>query len=79
MPVIQYFDTVAAAHHRMEKLMADHPDYRPGDQIDLYEPPKHCGQTMQVYTGQSNTHAYEVVCRDDDAEFRTDDNGNVIA
>jgi hypothetical protein len=58
--------------------MTGHPDYQPGDQIDLYEPPQHCGQTMQVFTAQTSTSAYEVVCPEDDAEFRTDHNGNVI-
>ncbi|MFJ5644020.1 hypothetical protein [Streptomyces sp. NPDC093223] len=59
--------------------MTNHPNYRPGGQIDLYEPPGHCGQTMQVYTSRTSAAAYEVVCREGDAEFRTDDNGNVIA
>lgn len=59
--------------------MPNHPDYRPGDQMDLAYPPAHCGQPMQVFTYPNAQAAYEVVCPEDDAEFRTDDNGNVIA
>ncbi|CAL9651124.1 hypothetical protein [Streptomyces sp. enrichment culture] len=59
--------------------MPQHPDYKPGDQIDLYDPPEHCGQPMVVWNSRTSAAAHEVVCREYDADFRTDYDGNVIS
>lgn len=48
-----------------------------GDQIDLHDPPKHCGAPMEIYRGCVG--AYEVVCRDRDLGFDTDHDGVIVA
>ncbi|MCX5145120.1 hypothetical protein [Streptomyces sp. NBC_00338] len=53
--------------------MASH---REGDQIDLYDPPEHCGAPMEIYAGR--TGAYEVVCRDQDLGFDTNHDGVIV-
>ncbi|MCF3960289.1 hypothetical protein [Streptomyces fuscigenes] len=50
--------------------------YRPGDGVDLHEPPEHCGTPMTLYRGSRS--AFELVCGHCNAEIRTDEDGVVI-
>ncbi|MEU1497300.1 hypothetical protein [Streptomyces sp. NPDC005732] len=51
---------------------------RKGDQIDLYEPPEHCGQPMTVWDSADNSSRYDVVCAEDEFTVHTDHDGNVL-
>lgn len=51
---------------------------KPGDMIDLYDPPEHCGEPMTVYTTRGNTSAYDVVCEEDEYALHTDHDGIVL-
>ena len=51
---------------------------RKGDQIDLYDPPQHCGEPMTVWDSRDNTSRYDVVCEEDEFTLHTDHDGNVL-
>lgn len=51
---------------------------RKGDQIDLHDPPEHCGEPMTVWSSRDSDSRYEVACNEDDYSLYTDHDGNVL-
>lgn len=47
-----------------------------GDQIDMYDPPRHCGAPMEIW--RADATPFEAVCRDDDYGFGIDHDGVIL-
>jgi hypothetical protein len=59
--------------------MTSQPTHRPGDHIDLYDPPEHCGEPMTVWNSRDTTSAHDVVCGYDlDHVLHTDYDGVIL-